>query len=754
MRPLSLTYRPLRCPNCFHIPSSSSVLFVAQITMNQQLHRQQDDVQLQSLSMAFTPHSYDRVASQDHALADHEDILNRPGIPALIAGDLPEKHFTSAISRPESRSSSLKRQLGEKRRRQKIISTWWLEISACFVSIAALLALVAVLLCYKNKPSPDWPKWLSLNTIVAIFITLLKTAVLLIVAEGLGQLKWSWFAIGTAKPLDDLVKYDDASRGPVGSMKLLWRLRFSHILSSLAALITILAVATEPFAQQLLHVYDCPVDVPGITELPRTNYFFQDGGIHIGADKQSIIPEVQSAINTGLFSPSLVPPFNCATGNCTWDSKYSTVGWCSQCEDVSNQVTITNTTYDATPGPNSIRGNLTSSLSRYISTNNPLLGPTNQNNGAYAAVGTEQMAVMGGTPGSDLNSLSVDFLLGLTNFETLNPSTMQPWSDCNTTVANQTLWKCRGYGAARCSLKPCVKTFNATIKAGKLTETLLDTSTNWGPLMSDYYTYFMLDTQCINPVEREMLIQGGYNIDPTQRWIGYNMTFEWVRLGESVVLINNSFPESMARRGCIYGQDQLFEVSFTSWFWDNFSGKITGPAPDLSLPLGSFQGSQQLLTIYDYGKVSFESVAQSFENISVSLTNYIRQNGNSNYSAPAVGHVVQYKTCVAVRWAWLTYPATLVALTVCFFVLMVKQTWPSEDSEGENSPGIFKSNPLPLLYYGLWHSEWNVHERYGNTADTADLKSMEELANNTTVKFNSSPYRNVARLEVQEVRDQ
>jgi hypothetical protein len=598
-------------------------------------------------------------------------------------------------------------------------------MSACFVSVAASLALTAILWQYKNKPSPDWPNWLSLNTIVAIFATIIKTSILLVVAQGIGQLKWSWLAVGSAKPLQDLVRYDDASRGPIGSLRLLWRLRLSNVLSSLAALITVLAVATDPFAQQILRYYDCSMPVPDTSaSLPRTNVVYESGGIHTAAGLESISPGVQSAVNAGFSYPELNPSVNCATGNCTF-TEYSTVGWCSYCEDISSQITITNAT-------NSTTGfqNLTTSLPGSVSTSSDLDTP-----------GSQQMAAAGAVN----ISLGLDFLLGATDFGTNNPATGFPWPDCNTTDAKETLWKCRGYGAARCRLAPCVKTFNASVEAGKLTETLLNTSTNWGvPYLGSFISY-ILDTQCINTDERTMLIKGGYNIDPQQRWLGYNVTFDMFNL------TSNTFPESMAVRSCIYGSDEIFEQSLSYWFGPTLAGFVTGPWLFPEAPLGQFEGSQALQTIYNYGNVGFDTVAQTFENVSISLTNYMRQNGISNFSVPAIGIATQDRTCVAIRWAWLTYPAALVALTLLFFVLMVLQTWPSPTSaKGQNNPGIFKSNPLPLLYHGLWHSEWSVHDRYDSTTDTADLKAMKELAENTTVKFNSSLDGNVARLEVQD----
>jgi len=586
---------------------------------------------------------------------------------------------------------------------------------------------------------------MSLNTIVAIYATLLKTAILLVVAQGLGQLKWSWFATGKPKPLQDFVKYDDASRGPIGSLALLWRLRSSNRLSSLAACITILAVATDPFAQQLLRYYECSTPVSGtVASLPRTNEYSGEDAL-IGPQSVSIVPGIQTAMNTGLFNPNPAPPVDCLTGNCTWYDEYSSVGWCSACEDISNQITITNETFLAT---NPYSGNLTTSIPGGISTVCPLDGRVG-GNGQMAALGLPPTSVTGIIDWDDNPGL-IDFLLGATTFGTDNPSTYAPWPDCNSTSANETLWKCKGFGAARCQLSPCVKTFKASVTSGRLIETLVDSSTNWGGMLTATKSHYMLDTECINPIERVFLVREGHKLDPAQRWLGYDpgSNWEWLSNIGELTSANNTYPESMWLRSCIYVHDQRFSSSIIQMFTNTTTGFLTGPSS-----FGTFQGPQQLQTIYDYGNVNFESVAQNFENISISLTNHVRQNGIINYSIPATGISTQNRTCVAIRWAWLTYPAVLVVSNLCFFVLMVLQTWPSPSVKGQNSPGIFKSNPLPLLYHGLWHSEWTVHDRYDNTTDTADLKAMKALATETKVKFSSSPVGNVARLEVQDFLD-
>ena len=93
-----------------------------------------------------------------------------------------------------------------------VFRNWWLESLACLVFLVALTAIVATLYPHQDQPLPQWPYSLSINTLVAVYVAILKGAILLVTAEGLSQMKWAWFR--RKRPLEDLASYDMASRGP------------------------------------------------------------------------------------------------------------------------------------------------------------------------------------------------------------------------------------------------------------------------------------------------------------------------------------------------------------------------------------------------------------------------------------------------------------------------------------------------------------------------------------------------------------
>jgi len=93
--------------------------------------------------------------------------------------------------------------------------TWMAELFSCLVALVALVMMVIVLAVYQGRPMPQWPRAISLNTLVAVFSAVLKAALMMPVGEGISQLKYLWFR--EMHPLIDLEDFDSASRGPLGS---------------------------------------------------------------------------------------------------------------------------------------------------------------------------------------------------------------------------------------------------------------------------------------------------------------------------------------------------------------------------------------------------------------------------------------------------------------------------------------------------------------------------------------------------------
>jgi hypothetical protein len=107
-----------------------------------------------------------------------------------------------------------------------VFHQWWFLEAASFVWALALFDLYVFLLRkWDNRPVGKWEetvKWrlgLSLSSLVSLIATLLRGAVLLPVTSALGQLKWHYYK--QPRPLKTMDRIDHASRGPLGSGRLL-----------------------------------------------------------------------------------------------------------------------------------------------------------------------------------------------------------------------------------------------------------------------------------------------------------------------------------------------------------------------------------------------------------------------------------------------------------------------------------------------------------------------------------------------------
>jgi hypothetical protein len=65
-----------------------------------------------------------------------------------------------------------------------VLRDWWLEILCCFLVIGASLAIVATVYPYRDRPLPQWPYSLSINSLISIYVVILKAAMLLVLAQG------------------------------------------------------------------------------------------------------------------------------------------------------------------------------------------------------------------------------------------------------------------------------------------------------------------------------------------------------------------------------------------------------------------------------------------------------------------------------------------------------------------------------------------------------------------------------------------
>ncbi|KAH8711959.1 hypothetical protein GQ44DRAFT_431259 [Phaeosphaeriaceae sp. PMI808] len=218
-------------------------------------------------------------------------------------------------------------------------SMWLWEILSLVLAIIVLATIVAVLAAYDKKPSPV-VGGITLNTVVAFAATLFRICLMIPITCCIGQLTWVWLQKGY-RPLDDIFRFDMASRGPLGALRLLLELKYSFAVS-IASGIVIIGIAIGPLLQQSVVFRSASVPILGVgdksTECFASAAFTYTGSVgdRLSYSTTDVPFNLKSAIYTGLFSSGMVslpnPPYSCPTGNCTWDP-FPTLGVSTQCYD-------------------------------------------------------------------------------------------------------------------------------------------------------------------------------------------------------------------------------------------------------------------------------------------------------------------------------------------------------------------------------------------------------------------------------------
>lgn len=118
-----------------------------------------------------------------------------------------------------------------------VLDLWYYgwEIFGIIGSGLAIVGLAILVKHYSGREAPDWSLTMrndksfhfTLNSLLSIISNFGTICAAIPITKALGQLKYLWF-IEKDRTLADLETFDSASRGILGSLRLLWRLRFKY----------------------------------------------------------------------------------------------------------------------------------------------------------------------------------------------------------------------------------------------------------------------------------------------------------------------------------------------------------------------------------------------------------------------------------------------------------------------------------------------------------------------------------------------
>ncbi|KAF2000615.1 hypothetical protein P154DRAFT_434859 [Amniculicola lignicola CBS 123094] len=214
---------------------------------------------------------------------------------------------------------------------------WLWESISCVVAVATHFGMMALLGVFDGARISSWNQPWTLNSNISLLLTVIKGAALIPIASSIGQLKWRRF--WTYRKLIDIEVFDEASRGTLGSLSLLWHLKLWGV-PCLGALLTVAALTMDTIAQNVVDTVIKSEVTGGMGILPRSNNYATFNKYTTGETPGDQLPWVSmvTAINFGtsytssFFWQGSQLPAVCWSGNCTF-AAYQTLGVDAKCRD-------------------------------------------------------------------------------------------------------------------------------------------------------------------------------------------------------------------------------------------------------------------------------------------------------------------------------------------------------------------------------------------------------------------------------------
>ncbi|KAI0164687.1 hypothetical protein GGR57DRAFT_497564 [Xylariaceae sp. FL1272] len=245
------------------------------------------------------------------------------------------------------------------------ILDWWWEITALLACIGGTVAMIVILAIENDKSLSHWhfvvcidflfttslsfciviisriSRAIAPNSLISIFSTITKSALMVTVASCLSQLKWVYFD-DTIQPLRHFELFEEASRGPWGSAVFSLVVHFRAKLALFGSIVTIVALAFEPFTQQIIAFPTRSIPSEQVADFGVTTAYDSGLGLlkTLTVFSLPIDLKMQGAIMNGLYDNQAPVKVQCPTGNCTWEP-FTTMALSAQCTNVTEDTQTT-----------------------------------------------------------------------------------------------------------------------------------------------------------------------------------------------------------------------------------------------------------------------------------------------------------------------------------------------------------------------------------------------------------------------------
>ncbi|KAK7926507.1 hypothetical protein PG985_003505 [Apiospora marii] len=575
---------------------------------------------------------------------------------------------------------------------------WISEILLCVSSSALLVSIIIILARVSNHPEEEWTLQITLNSLINTLSTLYRTCLAATAAALISQHKWIWFwsAPAPGRPIHHVQAFEEGSRSLLGALNLLPTVATRHPFVILPIITLISSLAIGPFAQQSIRtVYQEVPSELGTALLPSSNSVNSSGQYFRtleGADYVwfSLTSGPRSVIFNALANPNsrdtAISPV-CPTGNCSFPTlsptngmTHTSIGVCSTCTDVGSLVR------KGKYGPNDV----------YTLPNGAKLETR------------EAMPWLSVVSSGEKTRTNFTWAEGLMTAER---AALARWALVNTTVLTLSLVDAPNYQrkgkpatpvAAACSLYACLRSYAAHVREGRLSEVNLD-STPLVPDVMEAFNNSRFDEAMLS-LEMARQTSGGINRAALQPLcvvdgnIYSPANASQAPNGTQVRLLHSNsapdYPTTWVNELCMSRMENMAHKLIGGAFSTFLNGNCTW---DLrSGDEAACFDRWWLAPFWEQKRASVQSIANQFESIANATTNHIRLGllRTSDHPDGTKGRALRQVPYTHIEWSWLILPAALLVIDIVTLVYTIVRSVRHCDTEA-----VWKSNPLPLLYY-------------------------------------------------------
>lgn len=518
-----------------------------------------------------------------------------------------------------------------------------------------------------------------------------------------------WFR--KARKLDDMERFDTASRGAFGSFLLLINVgpRRPHWIAALGALLMIMAAFTGFASQQLLVFDQClRRDTSARVEIAKSNSFFLTGP-HTTSIMFSISEPMAGAIEGGIVQPNqdftTTLSRGCVTGNCTFPSaanggaSFSSLAIGHKCQDMTSKVFTApiNTTYS------DMEGNTRSAFWANLT------APDGSNN-TFSSTGLQ----IGASPYMFSTRAYTDTAYG--SIAILQMVLVRGAGQTN-------------YSAYSCSLYPTLNTYEVNITKSVMREKLLESVPIGVNLISLVNT-----TADERPIQfkraSSFRFVNGSRQDCERRETA-GPGFDAVAEANVNAAPNTAkYPPDVQKRiwhypkDCVWRFGQGTAMGITDYLKEIFEEKLFYYE---QMTMGT-AGPIHLRRLFREGNITLETLDEDMTSLTRSMTAIVRTFGQEGEAAYANGTQWYSTTCLGINWPWLAFDGAMIALTAVFLLLV------SIESRGVESERLWKSSVLATLFCEVDHAA-----RIG--VEPVAKEKMGAIASSTSVRIDPRSQR-------------